>query len=75
MTGVYYVATVVKRGVERTPTKGQRTKLTLEKKILPPLLDGFELATFRSRVRTLTNTLSGLFVLSISMQQMNFFFN
>ena len=27
------------------------TKLTLEKKILPPLLPGFELATFRSRVR------------------------
>ena len=27
------------------------TKLTLEKKILPPLLPGFELATFRSRAR------------------------
>ena len=31
--------------------KSQHTKLTLEKKILPPLLPGSELATFRSRVR------------------------
>ena len=38
-------------GVERTPNKSQHTKLTLEKKIRPPLLPGFELATFRSRVR------------------------
>ena len=38
-------------GVERTPNKSQRTKLTLEKKILPPPLPGFELAAFRSRVR------------------------
>ena len=38
-------------GVERTPNKSQYTKLTLEKKILPPLLPEFELATFRSRVR------------------------
>ena len=37
-------------GVERTPNKSQHTKLTLQKKILPPLLPGFELATFRSRV-------------------------
>ena len=37
--------------VERTPNKSQHTKLTLEKKILPPLLPVFELATFRSRVR------------------------
>ena len=44
-------ATVVTRGVERTPNKSQHTKLTPEKKILPPLLPGFELATFRSRVR------------------------
>ena len=34
--------------VERTPNNRQHTKLTLEKKILLP---GFELATFRSRVR------------------------
>ena len=33
----------------------QHTVLTLEKKILPPLLPGFELATFRSRVRRSTN--------------------
>ena len=38
-------------GVERTPNKSQHTKLTLEKNILPPLLPGFELSTFRSRVR------------------------
>ena len=38
-------------GVKRTPIKSQHTKLTLQKKILPPLLPGFELATFRSRVR------------------------
>ena len=37
--------------VERTQNKSQHTKLTPEKKILPPLLSGFELATFRSRVR------------------------
>ena len=37
--------------VERTPNKSQHTKLTLEKKILPPLLPGFELATFQSWVR------------------------
>ena len=35
--------------MERTPN--QHAKLTLKKKILPPLLPGFELATFRSRVR------------------------
>ena len=37
-------------GAERAPNKSQHTKLTLEKKILPPLPPGFELATFRSRV-------------------------
>ena len=37
-------------GVERTLEKSQYTKLTLEKKILPPLLPGFELATLWSRV-------------------------
>ena len=36
-------------GVERTPNKSQHMSW-LEKKILPPLLPGFELATFRSRV-------------------------
>ena len=38
-------------GLELTPDKSQHTKLTLEKKILPPLLLGFELETFRSRSR------------------------
>ena len=37
--------------VERTLNKSQHRKSTLEKKILPPLLPGFELATFRLRVR------------------------
>ena len=37
--------------MERTPNKSQYTKLTLDKKILPPLLPEFELATIRSRVR------------------------
>ena len=44
-------------GVERTPNKSQHTKLTLEKKIVPPLLPGFELATFQSQVRRSTNKL------------------
>ena len=38
-------------GVERTLNKSQRTKLTLEKKILPPLQSWFELATFQSQVQ------------------------
>ena len=48
--------------MERTPNKSQHTKLTVEKKILRPLLPGFELATFRSRVGVgaLTNKLSRL---------------
>ena len=37
-------------GVERTPNKSQHTKLTVEKKILLPLLLGFELTIFWSRV-------------------------
>ena len=44
-------ATAVTRGMERTPNKSQHTKLILEKNILLPLLPGFELATFRSRLR------------------------
>ena len=43
--------------VERTPNKSQHTKLTLEKKILPPFLPEFELATFRSQVRCSTHKL------------------
>ena len=41
----------VTRGLERAPNKSHHTTLTLEKKILPPLLSRFELSTFRSRVR------------------------
>ena len=44
--------------VEGTPSKSQHRKLTLEKKILPPLLPGFEPATFWSEVRCFTNQLS-----------------
>ena len=50
MTGVFYVPLSI-MGMERTPNKSQHTKSTLEKKILPTLLPGFELATSRSRVR------------------------
>ena len=35
-------ATAVTRGVKRTPNTSQHTKLTLDKKTLPPLLPGFE---------------------------------
>ena len=45
-------------GMERTPNKSQHTKLTLEKKILPPLLPGFELATFDHESGALTSKLS-----------------
>ena len=44
-------ATAVTRGWNGYRNKSHHRKLTLEKKILPPLLQGFELATFRSRVR------------------------
>ena len=38
-------------GEERTLNKSQHTKLPLERKILPPLLPGFKLVAFPSRVR------------------------
>ena len=44
-------------GVERPPNESKHTKITLEKKLHSPLVPGFELATFRSRVRRSTNTL------------------
>ena len=44
-------ATAVTRVWKRHRNKSQHKKLTLEKKILPPLLLGFELATLRSRVQ------------------------
>ena len=51
-------AAAVTRGMVRTPNKSQHTKFTPEENILLPLLPGFELATFRSRVRRSTNTLT-----------------
>ena len=44
-------ATAVTRGWNGYRNKSQHRKSTLEKKILPPPLRGFELATFQSRVR------------------------
>ena len=48
-----------------TLNKGQHTKLTLEKKIPLPLLQGFKLATFGHKSGTLTNELSLLPILLI----------
>ena len=44
-------ATVVTRGWNGHRNKSQHRKSTLEKKILPPFQQGFEPATFQSRVR------------------------
>ena len=44
-------ATAVTRGWNGYRNKSQHRKSTLEKKILPPLLQGFEPATFQSQVR------------------------
>ena len=44
-------ATAVTRGWNGYRNKSQHRKLTLEKKILPPLQQGFEPATLQSRVR------------------------
>ena len=44
-------ATVVTRGWNGYRNKSQHRKPTLEKKILPPFQQGFEPATFQSRVR------------------------
>ena len=43
------LATSATRSWNGQPNKSQPTKLTLEKKIRPPLLPEYELATFRSR--------------------------
>ena len=51
-------ATVVTRGWNGYRNKSQHRKSTLEKKILPPFQQGFEPATFQSRVRALTTELS-----------------
>ena len=44
-------ATAVRRGWNGYRNKSQHKKSTLEKKILPLILQGFEPATFQSRVR------------------------
>ena len=44
-------ATVVTRGWNGYRNKNQHRKSTPEKKILPPFQEGFEPATFQSRVR------------------------
>ncbi len=44
-------ATVVTRGWNGYRNKSQHRKSTLEKKIIPPLQQGFEPATFQSRAR------------------------
>ena len=44
-------ATVVTRGWDGYRNKSQHRKSTLEKKILPPFQQGFEPATFQSRVQ------------------------
>ena len=65
-------------GVERTPDKSQHTTLTLEKKILPPLLPGFELSIFRSRLRrsyqqTIPTTRIGLVYIIIMFGKSTFY--
>ena len=47
-------------GVERTPNKSKHTKLTLEKKILPPLLPVSNSQPFGHVSGALTNKLSRL---------------
>ena len=44
-------------GLEQTSNKSQHTKLTLEKKIFPPLLSRFELASFGSWIQRSANKL------------------
>ena len=53
-------ATAVTPGWNGYRNKSQYRKLILEKKILPPLLQGFEPATFQSRVRRSNHELSPL---------------
>ena len=48
-------ATVVTQGWNGYRNKSQHRKSTLEKKILPPFQQGFERATFQSRVRCSNN--------------------
>ena len=50
-------ATAVTRGRNGYQNERQHRELIQEKKILPPLLPGFELATFRARIRRATSEL------------------
>ena len=56
--GILRAATAVTQGWNGHRNKSQHRKLTLEKKILPPLLQRFEPATFRSESGALTTELS-----------------
>ena len=77
-------ATVVTRGWNGYRNKSQHRKSTLEKKILPPLQQGFEPATFQSRVRrsnhwaiparALTTELSSFSQPPVGLQANPFFF-
>ena len=71
MTGGLLRATVVTRGWNGYRNKSQHRKLTPETKILPSLLQGFEPATFRSRVGDLTTELSPLPRLYLNEAQYN----
>ena len=53
-------ATAVTRGWNGYRNKSQHRKSTLEKKILPPLLQRFELGTFPTQARPFTTELSPL---------------
>ena len=53
-------ATSVTRGLNGHRNKSQHRMLTMEKKVLPPLLPGLEPETFRSRVRRSNAELSPL---------------
>ena len=70
-------ATAVTRGWNGYRNKSQHRKSTLEKKILLPLLHGFEPTTFQSRVHTLTSELSpppetcGLLMLALWVHRMS----
>ena len=66
-------ANVVTRGWNGYRNRSHHRKLTLEKKILLPLLQGFEPGTFQSRVRTfLTTELSLPSVLAKNTQDCSF---
>ena len=51
-------ATAVTRGWNGYRNQSQHRNSTLEKKIIPPILQGFEPATFKSRVRRSSTELS-----------------